>query len=173
MTTVDLKPGVAEDESVALLLGMLDATSSKWRADLAELPDEALTWQAFPGGHSVGALLLHIADAEAFWLHEVAGGVERDPEELKTLLSEETDQFGVRWPAPPAESLGWYIRQQEAVRARTRQIVADLFPLTLEGVHHGRAFTLRWILHHVISHEAYHMGQAVLLGILWDKTQRR
>ena len=30
-------------------------------------------------------------------------------------------------------------------------------------------FTLRWLLHHVITHEAYHGGQAVLLSIMKQK----
>ena len=172
MQRLDVAVPDTADPSVGLLLGLLDATSAKWRGELAGLDDEALWWQPFPGGHSIGMILLHCADAEGFWLHQVAGGLERNPDELKTLLSEETDQFGVLWPDCPQRPLGWFLNQQAAVRKRTHEIVGDLLPLDMVGMNHGREFTLRWILHHVIAHEAYHYGQAVLLSLLYDRRNR-
>lgn len=32
-----------------------------------------------------------------------------------------------------------------------------------------RRCTVRWIIHHVIEHEAYHLGQAVLLALTKEK----
>ena len=90
--------------------------------------------------------MLHIVDVEAHWLHHVAAGRPRDPQELKTLLSEATAPDGGRWPAPP--------RRPSSTPGRPRRPCR------------GRTFTLRWMLHHVIAHEAYHGGQAVMLTLM-------
>jgi uncharacterized damage-inducible protein DinB len=161
---VESVPGV--DLQVGLLLAVLDDTTSKWRKQLGDVPVEVITWQPFAGGHSIGAVLLHIADVEAHWIHRIGAGQTRSPEELKTLLSEETDQFAVHWPMPPTHPLSWYLAQQDAVRVRTRQFVLELGdPDYLARHTNNKAYTLRWLLTNVISHEAYHGGQAVLLSL--------
>ncbi len=172
MERVDLVPAEGLDVQIGLLLSVLDDVTNEWRGMLGDVPDEAVAWQPFPGGHSIGGVLLHIADVEAHWLHEVAAGQPRDPEELKTLLSEETQQGQVQWPTPPDKPLSWYYAQQDTVRARTSRFVASLN----DPLHFGTRlhfdtrreteFTLRWLLNHVISHEAYHGGQAVLLSLI-------
>lgn len=172
MESVDIVPVEGLDVQIGLLLSVLDDVTTEWRGELGEISNGAITWQPFPGGHSIGAVLLHIADVEAHWLHEVAAGQPRAPEELKTLLSEETQQGQVQWPTPPSQPLSWYYAQQDAVRARTSRFVAALNnPLHL-GTRRETEFSLRWLLNHVISHEAYHGGQAVLLSLIHEKQRR-
>lgn len=86
----DVPPVTGRETSIGMLLSMLDDGTVEWRqGELEEitLPDEAVIWQPFPGGHSIGAVILHIADVERFWLHQIAGGVEPTPEELALLMS--------------------------------------------------------------------------------------
>jgi uncharacterized damage-inducible protein DinB len=158
---------------VGLLLAMLDDGTREWRGELGEVPDAAVVWQPFPNGHSIGAIILHIADVEAHWLHRVAGGREPAPEEEERLMGDAIDQYAVQWPAPPARPLAWYFEQHDAIRARTRELLCefdDLDRVTEDPRHPGKfEFTLRWLLHHVITHEAYHGGQAVLLSLMREK----
>lgn len=163
---VDVVPVAGLNVQVGLLLAALDNATAEWRQELGDVPDEAVVWQPFPGGHSIGALILHMLDAETLWLHEVAAGRERTPEERASLLSEETRQYQVQWPVPPARPLSWYCARQDAARARTKERVAALNDPDHLSVHEGAEFTLRWLLSHVISHEAYHGGQAVLLSLM-------
>lgn len=167
---VDVAPLVGLDVQVGLLLAMLDDGTKEWREELGTVPDELVVWQPFPGGHSIGALILHIADVEAGWLHEAGAGQRRSDDELWRLLSRETQQYQVQWPTPPAHPLSWYIAQHDAVRLRTRELVAALNAPehlgTKEKYRDKAEFTLRWLLHHVLTHEAYHGGQAVLLSLL-------
>jgi uncharacterized damage-inducible protein DinB len=37
----------------------------------------------------------------------------------------------------------------------------------------NRTCTVRWILHHVIEHESYHLGQAVLLSLMRERMDGR
>jgi len=162
----DVAPIAGLDVQTGLLLAMLDDGTQEWREDLGDVPDEMLVWQPFPHAHSIGALILHIADVEAYWLHQVGEGQARSEEELARLLSKETQQYDLSWPHPPAQPLSWFLAQHDEIRARTRQIVS-----TWDDPAHIRPaqdieFTRRWLLHHVLTHEAYHGGQAVLLSIL-------
>ena len=167
MTARDVQPVPGLHPEIGLLLAMLDDGTQEWRRELGEVDEETLAWQAFPEGHSIGAVLLHIADVELYWFQEVAAGVPRSAEDGERLLSARTDQYAVQWPAPPRQPLAWYFQQQDEVRARTRRIVRELNdPEHVGRGHSGREFTLRWILHHVLTHEAYHGGQAVLLSLL-------
>ena len=170
-TLVDAAPIDGLDPQIGLLLSMLDDGTHEWREELGDVSEEALVWQPFPGGHSIGALMLHIADTEASWIHEVAAGQPRSPEELARLLSAETRQYRIEWPVPPRQPLAWYVAQMDETRARTMALVAALNdPLHVSPKTRSRTgqgdFTLRWILHHVLTHEAYHGGQAVLLSIM-------
>ncbi len=152
---------------VGLLLSMLDDNTQEWREELDDIDvtEDMLVWQAFEDGHSLGGIILHIADVEAAWIHTGAAGLERSPEELKTLLSEETQQLNVNWPTPPRKPLNWFFEQHDAIREKTRKILHDLNDPEMVVGRKGYQFTLRWILHHVLTHEAYHGGQAVLLAL--------
>lgn len=162
----DVKPVDGTDQQIGLLLSMLDDGTREWRAEFGKVSEEAVIWQHFPNGHSIGTLILHIADAEAFWLYEVAGGYSRSQAEQERLLSDALDQYKIQWPKPPKRSLLWYFQQHDKIRARTRKTVLALNDPEHIGRYKEKKFTLRWMLHHVITHEAYHGGQAVLLALM-------
>ncbi|HEY3267784.1 MAG TPA: DinB family protein [Armatimonadota bacterium] len=166
---MDVAPVAGLEGQCGLLLALLDMATAEWREQLGSVPDEALLWQPFPRGHSIGALILHIADVEGFCVTEVAAGQPRPEEELETLLSRETDQYAQSWPTPPAHPLSWFLAEHDAIRARTRATVAALkYPdrVGRRADRPDREYTLRWLLGHIILHEAYHGGQAVLLSLL-------
>lgn len=150
------------EAQIALLLAMLDDNTKQWRDMLGDVSEEALVWQPVAQGHSAGAILLHNAEVEAYWLHEVLAGEPLPEETSKLLLSEEIDQFGGKWPVPHSQPLSWYYAQHDAIREKTRRIVRKLSDPTA-SFGEKRKFTLRWLLHHVITHEAYHCGQIALL----------
>jgi uncharacterized damage-inducible protein DinB len=172
----DIRMPQAASADVSLLLGLLDQTTREWREELGTVPDEAVVWQPFPGGHSIGAVILHIAYVEAMWIHKVGAGHALSREQIETLLPEKTHVYDILWPIPPDRPLSWYYAQADAVRARTREIVAALDDLERVSSHADfgdEEFTLRWLLGHVIAHEAYHGGQAVLLSLTWAASLKK
>lgn len=166
----DVPEADAPDPQVRVLLSALEEATNEWREMLEDVPPDMVTWQPFPGGHSIGALILHNADVEAHWLHDIGSGEARSPEQLALLLSEETRQDLVSWPVPPMQPLEWYYAQHEAIRVRTRALVKtwDAEEVT-QPDRRGRQFTRRWLLAHVALHEAYHGGQAVLLSLMRER----
>ena len=72
---------------IGLLLSMLDDSTANWREGLGDVSQDAIVWQPVPNGHSVGAILFHIAGVEAYWLHEIGTGQPRSQEERDALLT--------------------------------------------------------------------------------------
>ncbi len=167
MAARDVLPVQGLHPELGLLLAMFEDGTREWREELGEVDEETVVRQAFPNGHSIGAVLMHIADVELWWIQEVAAGRPVSAEDEERLLANQTDQDAVKWPAPPRQPLAWYYEQLDEIRARTERIVRELKdPEHIARRDNGREYTLRWILHHVITHEAYHGGQAVLLSLL-------
>ncbi len=144
-------------------LAQLDQASHEWLSELGDNVNEAeLIWQAFPDGHSIGAVLTHIAEVEAYWLHHIACGepyqdVEGD------VLNGAIDQYGIQWPPPPPHPLSFYKALLATTRDRTKTLIGALENPNHTALRGEREFTLSWLMTHVIVHEAYHGGQAVLL----------
>jgi uncharacterized damage-inducible protein DinB len=144
-------------------LQQLDQSTQEWLSQLDDDATEAeLTWQAFPDGHSIGALLVHIAEVEAYWLHHIACGEPYQDLEGEVLHAE-IDQFGIKWPTPPPQPLSFYKTLLTTTRERTKTLIGALDNPQHTALRGEREFTLSWLMTHVIVHEAYHGGQAVLL----------
>jgi uncharacterized damage-inducible protein DinB len=117
--------------------------------------------------------MLHLADAEGWWLGEVASGVARTEEQFARVLSKETQQYDSDWPAAPHQPLDWYLGILEETRAEIVALIAPRSDLETKHTAAGRdrTYTLRWILFHVIAHESYHGGQMVMLKEQWKQTR--
>ncbi len=173
ITNRDIASVPARNPEIALLLAEMEHGTRKLRGQLGELDEDALIWQPYPNAHSIGAILIHIAGCEAGWLHEVAAGISLngDPE-AKLMGGQPIDQFAEIWPTPPRKPLSWYYEQHDAIRKQTIELLSlmedstEQKPITWSPKNH---VSIRWILHHVTEHEAYHMGQAVLLSLIRHK----
>ena len=151
---------------VATYINMLEQSTGEWRGMLGtDLTPEQLVHQAYAGAHSIGAVLLHMADSEAIWTMEVlAGG--SVPESLKKeLLTDETDVWNGKWPVVPSEPLAYYYEKQDRVREHTLRVLAGLTDIEKDVSAWGNTFTIRWILGHMVSHDSQHGGQAILLHV--------
>lgn len=168
----DIVPTPELDRELGLLLAMFEDGTNEWRRELTELdlPQEAITWKPHGNFQSIGNILTHMAAAEARWIHELAQLDEISEEELMKLFSESIDYNSQNFAAAPDEPLEWYLAKCDEVRQRSIECVHKLGDPqhTSIRVEKDYGYTLRWILHHVITHEAYHGGQAVLLGMMYQ-----
>lgn len=172
--TVDAKPLPDYQEPYGLLCAILQDGTNEWRLELdPRLDEDAIAWQPFPGSHSIGGVVMHIMAVEVFWFEQFVLDLPTDPEELKLTLAKETDVDEGRWPEPPRKPLSWYFEQHDRIRARTLESIKRWPASDSSKALHGSPRTFRWVLGHVIQHEAYHGGQAVLLQELWKRQQGR
>lgn len=165
---IDATPLPGYQEPYGLLCAILQDGTKEWRAELdQDLSDAAVIWQPAPGMHSIGAIMLHIIDAEIYWFEQVALGITPDLEEMNLIMSNETKVDECQWPVPHKKPITWYFDLHDRVRARTLEGIKKWPPQDATRGNEERSCTMRWILGHVIQHEAYHGGQAVLLDGLW------
>lgn len=172
---IDAKPLSGYSEPYDLLAAILQDGTNEWRWELdPNLAEDVVVWQPYPGMHSIGGTILHIASVEVLWLEQLVFGLPGDAEERKLLLSEATDVDEWSWPEPPRQPLAWYFDLHDRIRARTLEGIKRWPAADTAKDHDGHPRTMRWVLGHVIQHEAYHGGQAVLLSRLWhlSKTER-
>jgi len=166
---IDAEPLPEYPDPYGLLLAILHDGTNEWRLEMdPKLPDEAVVWQPYPGMHSIGAIMLHIILVEIFWFEHFALDLPHDPDEMEMLLAEETNVDEWQWPVPHHKPISWYFEWHDRVRARTHENIKKWPAPDFSKNLHGRPRTMRWVLGHVIQHEAYHGGQAVLLNRLWQ-----
>lgn len=163
----DLSPVPGFEPSIGLLMAGLDDSTREWREELGEVSDEAIVWQPVSGSYSIGALYLHLIEVESAWFEDATGVRAIDPVERKLLMSDEIDVDAGIWPVPPQESLDWYHDLHMKIRTRARGLVQEIDP----GAEFGntRKVTWRWIVTHVLQHDAYTGGQMVVLHELWKR----
>ena len=163
MSDTSMPPVLAE---VATYINMLKQSTGEWRGMLGtDVTPEQISHQAYPGAHSIGAVLLHMADSEAIWTMEVLEGGAVPATLKEELLADQTDVWNGKWPVAPSEPLAYYYEKQDRVRENTLRVLAGLTDIDKEVTAWGNTFTIRWILGHIVSHDSQHGGQAILLHV--------
>lgn len=162
--TMDVRPVEGYEPEIGLLLATLEDGTREWQEELGDVSEDSLIWRPFPNGPSIGAQLMHIAEVEAWWIAEVVGGRPLTDEFKRTVLADGTDVYADRWGEAPRMPLAAYFDVLAEVRARTRELLRDEQGDRLLHPDPNRPrLTVRWIVGHVVQHESYHGGQAVLL----------
>jgi uncharacterized damage-inducible protein DinB len=122
---------------------------------------------AIPGAHSIGALVLHIGEAEWYWMQCVVSG-HKVTDEIRCapywdVLKDPKGFSDKRYSAE------FCLNEIKRIREQTHRTLAAfkdsdlerIFSIERRGEMHERS--LRWILHHLIDHEAQHKGQILML----------
>jgi DinB family protein len=171
-----MPPGFRSREACSFI-AQLDDQSMRLTADTRLLTPAALEWQPAPGMNTIGMLFAHIAIVEVFWTQVGPLGI-KGPYEVESALGIGIDDDGMPIPeggAPPAtlrgKDLAFFDDLLVRARAYSKQAVARLTDEDLErevkrtrrdGTAHET--TMRWILYHMVEHEAGHYGQINLLS---------
>jgi uncharacterized damage-inducible protein DinB len=124
--------------------------------------DEAANWRPLPQGtNSVYAILSHIVGVDNFWVRQVITGeaVKRDREAefaAAGKLSELVDRWAGAWAE--IESILSQLSPTQLMETRTIATRPEF-----------RGITVQWIILHLISHYATHLGHIQLTAQLWDQ----
>jgi uncharacterized damage-inducible protein DinB len=131
------------------------------------IPDSEIGKPAFLGAHSIGALVLHIGEAEWYWMQVVFKGHELTDEDKKAPYWDVLDDYGM--VARNGYTTEFCLLEAEKIRNQTRDVLFSYNDKDLERIisfkRRGETteHSLRWILHHLIDHEAQHKGQILML----------
>lgn len=162
-----IRPVEGFSREIGYYLAGLEEVREQLRDAVSELSTENIGRLAFPEAHSIGGLVLHIGEAEWWWMNCVISGHELS--EADAAMS-----FWDVLKEPERVSQNSYSAQFcldeiSNVRKQTRTLLASfdderldkIFQFERKGATHD--LSLRWILHHLIDHEAQHKGQILML----------
>lgn len=173
MVKLEIEPWKGFSPELGLLVATWQDGLNEWLDHLGTPSPEAMVWQMTPNGPSIGGLFLHIAGCELFWLQEVGDGESVDPTDVAWAYDSELDQFAGQWPTPPAESFEWYLSMLKEHRHASYERVARHSDPNSIHERWDIQHTYRWIVAHLLEHDSYHGGQAVLLHEAWKVLSSR
>lgn len=172
MELEDVAPLPGNCEELGVLAASLVDSTREWKENLGRVSPQAIAWQIFDDGPSIGGLLLHLIDVEAWWLHEFADG-----DKLTKTMPSTIYQAGLKvskpyWPLPPKKPLPYYYSLLDEVRAQTLERVARREDAADPIRASAHFISYRWVLSHVIQHDSYTGGQAVLVHEAFKKQRK-
>ncbi len=162
-----LNPHPGLSTGIGYYLAGMEEVRSQLVAAVKTIPDDLIGKPAFLGAHSIGALVLHIGEAEWFWMQMVVGGHQLTEEDKKAPCWDILDD--VEGVARNGYTTEFCLQEAEKIRNQTRDLLFGYNDKDLERIitfaRHEKTteHNLRWILHHLIDHEAQHKGQILML----------
>lgn len=166
-----LRPHPGLSREIGFYLSSMEEVRAQVVGAVSHLSKEQIGRPAFLGAHPIGALVLHIGEAEWWWMQCVVSGHQLTEQDQKApywdVLDNPTGFINNDYTAE------FCLQETEKIRNQTRDLLFAANDAQLERIHsYERKGTtheqsLRWILHHLIDHEAQHKGQILMLKRLW------
>lgn len=152
---------------IGFYLAGLEEVRDQLREAVEGIPDDQICRSAVSDAHSIAALVLHIGEAEWYWMRCVVSG-DKVTDQIRNAPFWDVleDPAGFSQKSYSAE---FCLNEIKKIREQTHQTLAAFTDPDLErifsrerrGETHDQS--LRWILHHLIDHEAQHKGQILML----------
>jgi uncharacterized damage-inducible protein DinB len=169
-----LTPTAGVAGEIGFYLSGIEKVRAQIREAVSDLTPAELALRVTPTAHQIGNLLLHLGEAEAGWIHQIVAERELSDEEKQFVHfydTTETDFAGKGYSATEC------IERIDEISRRSREILARFSDADLERFfgfeRDGRRIevTLRWVLIHLLEHEATHKGQITMLKRLMRESQ--
>ncbi len=160
-------------KNTELIKYMLDDIRKVTLKGVSGLTKEQLFAEPIPGEAQIGAYLMHLAEVDLFWL-SIMDGKEIDAELKKRAYADVWFDSGEN--ANPPENIietDEYIQTMAACRLKLTEYIDSISDEVLDskvymrwqhnGEEKSKEFTPKWILYHLIEHEAHTRGQMFML----------
>jgi uncharacterized damage-inducible protein DinB len=165
-------PGVSRE--IGFYLSGMEETRAELREAVKDLTNEELAQRVLPNAHQIGALILHLGEAEASWIHSRVAGRELNDEEKKFVHWCDTTETDFAEKGYTGKDC---IERIDEISRMSREILAEFSDEDLEKIFildkpdKRIEISLRSILCHLNDHEATHKGQILMLKRLLREGQ--
>ena len=161
-----LEPIAGVSKEIGFYLSGMEEIRAQLRKAVSDLTDEELARRITPKAHQIGALILHLGETESWWIHSVVAEKELDEEAKRFAHWDDTTEMDF---AEKGYSAKDYIERIDEISRMSREILGGLRDEDLERMFgfdqkdKRIEVSLRWVLHHLLDHEATHKGQIMML----------
>ena len=156
-----LEPTAGVSREIGFYLSGMEETRAELRDAVADLTSEELARRVLPDAHQIGALILHIGEAESYWIHSIVAEKELDEEAKRFAHWDDTTETDFAAKGYSAKDC---IGKIDEISRMSREILArfgdeDLDKIFVRDKPDKRLeISLRSILRHLADHEATHKG---------------
>jgi uncharacterized damage-inducible protein DinB len=161
-----------ESEEAGLFVAQMDDLSRRLNEDTRGMSEEELSWQPAPGMNTVGMLIAHIAIVEVFWI-SVLTETAFLCEQVLGIGGDDDGMPAAEDGVPPAALAGKSLEFFDDLLARARRNTVEVTRMQPQDwfvrvIDQRRRDGIvqrngRWILYHLIEHQAGHYGQILML----------
>lgn len=162
-----LTPHAGLSTGIGYYLSGMEEVRGQVNVAVKTIPNDLIGKPAFLGAHSIGGLVLHIGEAEWFFMQMVVIGHKLSEEDKNAPYWDVLDDL--ERVARCGYTAEFCLSEIEKIRNQTRDVLFSYNDKDLERIitfeRNGvtTEYNLRWILHHLIDHEAQHKGQIFML----------
>ncbi|MCA1602932.1 MAG: DinB family protein [Acidobacteria bacterium] len=162
-----LNPAAGFSPGIGFFVSGMDEVREQLQQAVEGMTNQELGRRAVPGAHSIAALVLHIGEAEWWWMRCNVSGHKLTPKDRQAPywdVLKDPDSF-----ASKHYSAKFCLDEIAKIRNQTRDLLASFNDDDLERIisferrDERHEHSLRWILHHLIDHESQHKGQILML----------
>jgi uncharacterized damage-inducible protein DinB len=163
--TLDSIPQFSKD--VGFYLSGMEEVRAQLHEAVEGMSADQIGRRVVTGSHSIAALVLHIGEAEWYWMQCVISG-----NEVSDQIRNSAYWDALEDPASFSQknySAEFCLNEIKKIRQQTYETLSAFedsqldHVFTFERRRETQELSLRWILHHLIDHEAQHKGQILLL----------
>lgn len=169
-----------QTSQIELLKWMLEDVRKVTLNGVEHLSKEQLFNPAVKGEFPVGAFLMHLCECDISWLEIISGKEQSAELKTRSYFDKWFDPYGESGaPEEPLE-ISEYIETLAITRKNFLEYVSSLKDSDLEEkvVMKRKSgdieFTKKWIIYHILEHEAHHRGQMFMLIRMagWNKAKK-
>jgi uncharacterized damage-inducible protein DinB len=163
--TVTLDPVPNFSREIGLFLASLEDIRDSWRDAVKDLTKTEMAAKILPEVQPIGAIIIHIAEAEYFWIQQIVSGLELT-DEIKNLMHH--DLWFKDFAAEDLD-VNYCLEVIEKIHQMTRESLAEFTDDDLEKLFIRKRedrethLSLRFIFKHLLDHEGTHKGQILLI----------
>jgi len=157
------------NNQISLLKWMLEDVRNETLAGVNHLSKEQMFATPVEGESSIGSYLMHLAECDIYWLEVLSGTQQPDELKIKCYYNKWFDSGKDCNPPKEALEVREYLDVNNSARKNFLNHVSTLTEPNLEEIiiQKGRTrefkLTKKWIIYHILEHEAHHRGQMFML----------
>jgi uncharacterized damage-inducible protein DinB len=159
-----------ENPQVALLIWMLEDVRRVTISGVEHLNREQLFTPPIEGEFPIGAYLMHLGEADLGWLQTISGTQVADEIKKKTYYNAWYDVPKEDYnPPKTAPEVKEYFEALGITRKLFLDFISSIKDSELEDIitrrigDKERKYTKKWIIYHILEHEAHTRGQMFML----------